>query len=192
MEDLPYDKTSKESIYNYALNLINKTFRDIIKNENMLKEDEEYYGAYNGKGKLGNLVEEKYFFYKPNNKSEADFPGAGLELKVTPIVKNGKGQLRAKERLVLGMIDYEKDWQEPDFIQSHIYKKCALMLLINYLYEPSKERLDYIIKFVTLFELPKEDLEIIKNDYKIIIDKIKARKSSRIIRRWYKLSRCLY
>ncbi len=183
MEAFPYDKTSKESIYNYALNLINKTFRDIIKNENMLKEDEEYYGSYNGKGKLGNLVEEKYFFYKPNNKSEADFPEAGLELKITPIIKNNKGQLRAKERLVLGMIDYEKDWEESDFIQSHIYKKCAWMLLINYLYEPTKERLDYIIKFVTLFKIPDEDLEIIKNDYKIIIDKIKARKSSRIIRR---------
>ena len=76
------------------------------------------------------------------------------------------------------MINYMKDYKEDDFIQSHIYKKCALMLLINYLYEPTKERLDYIIKFVNLFKLPEEDLEIIKNDYNIIINKIKERKSS--------------
>ena len=179
MESLPYDKTSKESIYNYALQLIDKTFRDIIKTNYILKEDSEPYdyGDFNGKGNLGNLIEEEFFHYKKNNISEADFPEAGLELKVTPFIQNKNGSYRAKERLVLGMIDYMKHYKESDFIQSHIYKKCATMLLVNYLYEPTKERLDYLIKFVTLFELPKEDLEIIKNDYKIIIDKIKSGKA---------------
>lgn len=180
MKALPYDRTSKESIYNYALKLLNKSFRDILNEKYILKEDSTpyNYNDFSGKGNLGTLIEKEFFLYNPNSNSEADFSEAGVELKVTPFIQNKNGSFRAKERLVLGMINYMEDYKEDDFIQSHIYKKCALMLLINYLYEPTKERLDYIIKFVTLFELPKEDLEIIKNDYKIIINKIKERKSS--------------
>jgi len=182
MNNLPYDRTSKDSIYEYALNLLNKSFKDILKEKYELKEDSApyNYNDFKGKGNLGTLIEKEFFLYDPNTKSEADFSEAGIELKVTPIIQNKNGLLRAKERLVLGMIDYMEDYKEEDFIQSHIYKKCALMLLINYLYEPTKERLDYIIKFVTLFSFPKEDLEIIKNDYKIIINKIKNGKAHEI------------
>lgn len=180
MENLPYDRTSIDSIYNYAKKLENKSFRDVLEEKYMVQEESEpyNYNDFNGKGNLGTLIEKEYFLYNPNNRSEADFSEVGIELKVTPYIQNKNGSIRAKERLVLGMINYMEDYKEDDFIQSHIYKKCALMLLINYLYEPTKERLDYIINFVNLFKLPEEDLEIIKNDYNIIINKIKERKSS--------------
>ena len=145
MKELPYDKTSRESISKYANTLIDKSFREVLNESLILKEDEEAYNNFSAKGKLGNLIEKYFFYYEPNSISEADFPEAGIELKVTPIVKNKNGLLRAKERLVLGMINYDEDYKETDFIQSHIYKKCALMLLVNYLYEPTQERLDYII-----------------------------------------------
>ena len=185
MKELPYDKTSKESIEKYALNLKSKTFRDIILNNPNLDDEEkavwlEYYNNIRNKGNLGNLIEKHYFFYDNNTSPEPDFNEAGVELKVTPYLIRNNGSLKAKERLVLSIINYDKDFKEETFIDSHVYRKCALMLLIYYLYEPAKERIDYIMNYIKLFEFPEEDLEIIKNDYKIIIDKIKAGKAEEL------------
>jgi DNA mismatch repair protein MutH len=185
MDNLPYIKSSKESIENYALNLKEKTFKDVLLNDpNITNEDRsllfEYYNNPRSKGSLGQLIEKHFFFYDINSKSEADFNEAGVELKVTPYTIKANGDLRAKERLVLTIINYMKDYEEEDFLRSHVYEKCALMLLIYYLYEPNKDRLDYVINYIKLFQIPEEDLEIIKNDYKIIIDKIKKGKAEEI------------
>lgn len=185
MDNLPYIKSSKESIENYALNLREKTFKDVLLNDpNITNEDRsllfEYYNNPRSKGSLGQLIEKHFFFYDINSKSEADFNEAGVELKVTPYTKKANGDLRAKERLVLTIINYMKDYEEEDFLKSHVYEKCALMLLIYYLYESNKDRLDYVINYIKLFQFPEEDLEIIKNDYKIIIDKIKKGKAEEI------------
>lgn len=185
MDNLPYIKSSKESIENYALHLREKTFKDVLLNDpNITNEDRsllfEYYNNPRSKGSLGQLIEKHFFFYDINSKSEADFNEAGVELKVTPYTKKANGDLRAKERLVLTIINYMKDYEEEDFLKSHVYEKCALMLLIYYLYEPNKDRLDYVINYIKLFQFPEEDLEIIKNDYKIIIDKIKKGKAEEI------------
>lgn len=185
MDNLPYIRSSKESIIQYALNLKEKTFKDVLLNDpNITDEDRallfEYYNNPKSKGSLGQLIEKHFFFYDINSKSEADFNEAGVELKVTPYTKKANGDLRAKERLVLTIINYMKDYEEEDFLKSHVYEKCALMLLIYYLYEPNKDRLDYVINYIKLFQFPEEDLEIIKNDYKIIIDKIKKGKAEEI------------
>ena len=185
MDNLPYIRSSKESIAQYALNLKEKTFKDVLLNDpNITAEDRavlfEYYNNPRSKGSLGQLIEKHFFFYDINSKSEADFNKAGVELKVTPYTVKSNGDLRAKERLVLTIINYMKDYEEEDFLKSHVYEKCALMLLIYYLYEPNKERLDYLINYIKLFKFSKEDLEIIKNDYKIIIDKIKNGKAEEI------------
>ena len=185
MDNLPYVRSSKESIIQYALNLKEKTFKDVLLNDpNITDEDRallfEYYNNPRSKGSLGQLIEKHFFFYDINSKSEADFNEAGVELKVTPYTKKANGDLRAKERLVLTIINYMKDYAEEDFLKSHVYEKCALMLLIYYLYEPNKDRLDYVINYIKIFQIPEEDLEIIKNDYKIIIDKIKNGKAEEI------------
>lgn len=185
MNNLPYIKSSKESIAQYALSLKEKTFKDILLNDpNITDKDRnmlfEYYNNPKSKGSLGQLIEKHFFFYDINSKSEADFNEARIELKVTPYTVKSNGNLRAKERLVLTIINYMKDYEEENFLKSHVYEKCALMLLVYYLYEPNKERLDYLINYIKLFQLPEEDLEIIKNDYKIIINKIKNGKAEEI------------
>ena len=185
MNQLPYIKNSKESIFNYALRLKEKTFKDVLLNDpNITDEDRaflfEYYNNPRARGSLGQLIEKHFFFYDINSNHSADFNEAGIELKVTPYIIKSKGELRAKERLVLTLINYMKDYEEEDFLKSHVYEKCALMLLVYYLYEPTKERLDYLINYINLFQFPEEDLEIIKNDYKIIIDKIKNGKAEEL------------
>ncbi|MBQ9314281.1 MAG: restriction endonuclease [Clostridia bacterium] len=185
MNQLPYDKTSSISIEKYAQKLISTTFKDvIINNPNLSDEDKavwlEYYSNPKSKGSLGQLIEKHFFFYDNNSESEADFKEAGVELKVTPYVIKSSGDLRAKERLVLTIINYMDDYKETDFLHSHVYAKCALMLLIYYLHDSSKNRLNFLMNFAKLFKFPEEDLEIIKNDYKTIIEKIKAGKADEI------------
>lgn len=185
MKELPYDKTSKKSIEKYALNLKSKTFKDVIINDPNIDNEEkalwiEYYNNPRNRGNLGNLIENHYFFYDNNTSPEPDFNEAGIELKVTPYLIRNNGNYRAKERLVLSSINYDKDYKEETFLDSHVYRKCALMLLVYYLYEPTKERIDYIMNYIKLFEFPEEDMEIIKNDYLKIIDKIKAGKAEEL------------
>ena len=182
--ELPYDRKSKQSILEYAEKLKRKTFRQVLLENKEIDtiERKELYERYNNsrsKGSLGNLLEEYYFLYEPNSNPDADFNEAGVELKVTPYVLNKNNTLSAKERLVLSMINYEEDYKFP-FESSHVYSKCALMLIIYYLYEVNKLRLDYIINYIKLFNFPEEDLEIIKNDYNIIIEKIKQGKAHEI------------
>lgn len=184
MKELPYNKYSKESIEEYSLKLKGLSFKEVLNNDpNLTNEDKtilyEYYNNPRIKGSLGNLIEEHYFFYKPNSNQEADFNEAGIELKVTPYLVNKNSDLRAKERLVLTMIDYLEDYKKT-FESSHVYSKCALMLLIFYLYESEKARLDYLINYIKLFEFPENDLEIIKKDYETIINKIKNGKAHEI------------
>ena len=89
-----YDKRSPQSIEAYARRLIGKTFREIIeedkKKSGMIMEDTPNYGtsevkeAKRNKGNLGQIIEERFFHYKCNSDSRADFYEAGVELKVTP------------------------------------------------------------------------------------------------------------
>ena len=192
MEQLPYDKTSKNSIEEYALKLKGKSFRNVLDsyknlatNQPLFDEDKailyEYYNNIRSKGGLGNLIEE-YYFHIPSEHhtaSEPDFKEAGVELKVTPYIRNDYNSLKAKERLVLGKINYLNQ-QEDTFEQSHIYKKCAIMLLIYYLHNPTLAKIDNIMNYIKLFEFPESDLEIIKKDYELIINKIRNGKAHEI------------
>ena len=180
----PYDETSPLSIEEYSQKLIGKTFSEVLfedSKKEILKEDSAEYGIAHEnksrKGGLGELIEECFFHYHCNNDSKPDFDKAGVELKVSPYKKNKNNTLSAKERLIITMINYDKVVNE-NFYQSHLWSKCNLILLVYYLYEKDIEnRLDYRINYSKLFSLPKEDIEIIKNDYETIINKIKAGKA---------------
>ena len=78
-QQLPYDKTSAESIWQYSAGLLNHTLRDFA--------SADYVEKKGDKGKLGKMVEEIYFLVKNNNRAEADFSEAGMELKCTHLNK---------------------------------------------------------------------------------------------------------
>lgn len=179
MENLPYDYKNPKSIETYAKNLIGLSFKDVLKS-NILDTSRyfelvKYYDNPRAKGSLGNLLEEHYFFYKPNSISEPDFLEAGTELKVTPYEITKTNKIRAGERLVITMIPFDREVTD-DFYQSHLITKLQLILFIFYYRDRSVKRTDYLINYVTLFtilgEKCKEDLEIIIEDYKKIIHKI--------------------
>ncbi len=174
-----YDENDKNSIYEYALKLIGKNFREIrdnyyknTLNDNFLLNEDYFDGDYltdsyddiKRKGGLGELLEEMYFGYKPDNLSQPDFNKANLELKVSPYKINKNKTLSAKERLVISMIGYY-DIINQDFYSSSVWKKLENILLIYYLWEEDKEKLDYLINYVYPFSPSQQDLKIIINDY---------------------------
>lgn len=179
-----YDETDSMSIEQYAQNLIGKTFSDVLEEDmlhlnhiNESTNDAYDYENKKRKGGLGELIEERFFHYKCNNDSKSDFDRAGVELKVTPYKINKNGSLSAKERLIITMIDYFSVINEP-FETSHLWKKANLILLVYYLYEKEiTDRLNYHINYVKLFSPPDIDMQIIKQDYELIVSKIRAGKA---------------
>lgn len=157
-----YNRYDKFSIFNYSKKLINHCLRDFAPNA------EERAG----KGGLGQLVEELFFGYDINSDSNADFAIAGIELKCTPLKLTKKEELTIKERLVCGMINYQEDWNK-SFEESHFYKKCLVMLLLFYLHQGGVSKLDLKFLFAVLWRLPEKDLLIMKQDYEVIITKIR-------------------
>ena len=71
---LPYNPDDKNSIIAYAKKLKGKALCDVC-DIDLIKNN------LKGKGHYGQILEEFYFFYKPNSDSEPDFPLAKLELK---------------------------------------------------------------------------------------------------------------
>lgn len=178
-----YDYSNPLSIEKYSQQLIGKTFREIIEldDKQMLGETstESNYNSDDSenkqnKGNLGQIIEERFFHYECNSESRPDFPEAGVELKVTPYKINKNGTLSAKERLILTMIDYMQIVNET-FEDSHLWSKAKLILLIYYKYDKdTKYNLDYMINYSRLFTPPEQDVLIIKHDFNIIKEKVKA------------------
>ncbi|NRW86284.1 Sau3AI family type II restriction endonuclease [Clostridium beijerinckii] len=179
---------TKEEVLARGREAIGVPFKDIDKS-NKLKEV---------KGGAGKMIEEDWFGIKNNNMAAPDFAEAGVELKVTPYFKNSKG-LRAKERLVCNIINYETENLE-DFYKSSYWKKNETTLLMSYRdripeinaerkkekkaslsaeekYELKKQ---FTIDEVALFKIPEKDLKIIKNDWMIIANKIRNNKAHEI------------
>jgi DNA mismatch repair protein MutH len=128
------------------------------------------------KGSLGQVIEESFFGYKINSDARPDFEELRVELKVTPFKKNKNGSLSAKERLVLNIINYMEE-VETTFHTSSFWEKNQKLLLMFYEWTPNNERNDYYINKSILYSFPEADLEIIKIDWKAILDKIKQGKA---------------
>lgn len=167
---MEYDVSSAKSILEYSKKLPGHSLDELI---NFAESAENL----KNKGNLGNLVEEYFFKIHPGNEQAPDFKEAGVELKTTGIVKKKDGNYKAKERLVLTMIDYlglaNETWDN-----NSLMKKCKQMLILFYIYDGSMPAIKR--KFALrplLWDFPQSDLEIIKQDWQTIVDKIRAGKA---------------
>ncbi len=157
-------KTENE-LLEYTSQIIGKTFEE-IDSENLLEKS----SLNKRKGLLGQIVETGFYKYPLNNDSQADFEELGIELKVTGYIRNKNGNLRAKERLVLSKIDYNKIIYET-YEDSHVLGKCRKMLIIWYEYDSKKEVKDFTITNYQLYDMSKDEI-IFKNDFEIIRGKV--------------------
>ncbi len=165
-----YDKTSPDSILAFASQLTGKSLAEVadLPADVMNKKN---------KGDLGSLLEIYYFQHRPPTNSGPDFEQAGVELKATGLVRDTKRNLKAKERLVLTMINYEEIVKET-WESSSLLKKCQLMLLMFYLYEKNIEVIDR--KFVVdpiLYRMVEWDIDTIRRDWEFIKQKIQEGKA---------------
>ncbi len=161
---LPYNPSDKKSIIDYAKRLVGKSLRQSCAESVLLHN-------YTGKGHFGQILEQFYFRYKPNSKAEADFNEVGMELKSAPLKKDKKNHYKAKERIVLSIINYN-DIVEQTFKSSTFLKKNASILMIFYLHENGVDVIDLTVKLVDEWCFPKTDLDIIKKDWEIIYEKV--------------------
>lgn len=166
MEGTQY--TTKEDILKHAREVIGIPLKDVDKTGRLST----------GKGAIGTVIEESWFGYTPNSESEPDFPEAGVELKVTPYIKGNRG-IRAKERLVCNIINYMEEYDKT-FQTSAFWHKCNTMLLMSYEHLADKPKGEFKIDEAVLFSFPEEDLLIIENDWKIIMDKVRSGKAHEI------------
>ncbi|CAM3375237.1 DNA mismatch repair MutH/Type II restriction enzyme Sau3AI domain-containing protein [Flavobacterium longum] len=166
-----YNIEDKDSIVEFAKQFVGKSIQSEFANrlgELRLKDKD--------KGQLGKVIEELYFNYKPNSNAKADFEKAGLELKSSGLKQLRNNEYRAKERLVLSIINYYKAVDE-NFELDFLNGKNGHLLLIFYLYSKGLNQLSSIIKLVGDWKYPPSDLAIIKQDWLKIQQKIKAGKA---------------
>lgn len=166
---------NKEEIQTISKSVLGKSVNDILKDEHIIINNKE-----KNKGGLGQLVEKYLFGIENNNNSEPDFMPAGIELKLTPYKKISKGQLSAKERLTLNIIDFKEEYKN-EFKTSHFWFKNNKIQLLWYLWEKGKDKKDLIITNEKLLELENsDDLKQIEEDWNYIIQKIKEGKAHEI------------
>lgn len=187
MEDKKWESIQK--VHEHALKIVGKKVKDIVAEESV----QRFYKNPKNKGWLGNVIESDCFGIANNSRKEADFTTLGLELKVFPIQRVNIGKKTekwsAKERLVLGIIDFKDEYSQ-SFETASFMRKAKEIELIYYEYESNKvytfdgkDRADYpefTIKAADLFNLnslPKEDLAIIRQDWETIVKKIKDGKA---------------
>jgi len=169
MKLFDYDKTSRESILKYALNIYKKSFNQLYYEHKFTLPEENHKNT--NKGALGEIIEKHLFNLPKNNKKEADFKEAELELKVTPVKELKDGSITSKERLSLSMIDYNEIINET-WDNNSLFKKIKYILLMFYLYEEEKEVEDYIFELIKIWSPSKADLLRIEKDWNIIKEKI--------------------
>lgn len=121
-----------------------------------------------GKGETG-IALERFFGIPSNSRSEADFPGAGIELKVVPLIRSGN-TYRVKERTVIGMINYSELVKET-WAGAQVRRKLAILFIyVEHL--PGKPKKDFPIRRVLLWR-PSEDQErTIQRDWETVRAKV--------------------
>ena len=169
------DFSDPESIERYAENLEGMTFREVLDLEIVPEGTEDKsYNSRRYKGGMGNLIEERFFGYRANSDAHADFDQAGIELKATCYDLRDEGKRKsAGERLVLTMIPHSEPI-DVEFDSSHLWEKSSKILLVYYERDKQKDSYDQRIDSVCLFMPPEEDLKIIRDDYRKIVELVRA------------------
>ena len=171
---------TKEEVFAAAQKILKKNLRSIIpKNEiGSVEAEVSRYGS-KMKGLLGIYIQRYVFGKEPDNKNEADFYLAGVELKTNPLKKHPTRKYTSKERLVFSMIDYDEVikevWRSSSFLE-----KNKFLLLMFYLHMQGQSIVDHEFKFIKQLDLlnvndiSADDILQIQRDWEFIVAKIKA------------------
>lgn len=157
---------TKEELLKAAKSSLGIPFKDLDKTNRLTSP----------KGGIGQMVEENVFEYSANSSPEPDFSNLGIELKVSPMIRKNDNSYRAKERMVLNIIGYMTE-NLNDFEKSHFWHKNKEILMMFYEHNYNKPKGEWFLQEMLDFQWPKEDLLIVKQDWKKITSKIKQGKA---------------
>ena len=123
-----------------------------------------------GKGEVG-LALEHYFGIPPNSRAEADFSGAGIDIKVVPVVSIANGW-KIKECTVISMINYptlvDENWEK-----ASVRKKLSILFVfVQYL--PDRPKEEFAIKRVFLWHPSDVEEAFIRRDWEKVRGKVVA------------------
>ena len=181
--DRPYDPDDRDSCLRHAHKLqeagsLRKAIHSCVPTAHrphVIRKVEETLRA-GGKGVLGNAIEVGHFYYLPNSSTKPDLNWA--ELKCTGLVPDGDGGRRAKERLVICMINYggDPDSKIPCVVEetaetSHAFQKLLSVLLVFYDYakvEHPDQLIDLPIRLVDIWSPSPDDMALFKRDWEVI------------------------
>lgn len=160
-----YRTATRSEISALAKTLVNKRLFELDSGAPMVPSSAK------NKGAVGKIYESA-FGIEPNSRPEADFPGAGIELKSVPVRIVG-GEVRAKERVSLTMINFltlpTEQWET-----APVRKKLNDLLLIFYRWDP----LLPIARFETLaaeiWQPDAESLRQMQVDWESVRDLVRS------------------
>ena len=126
---MPFDyrTATRDEISAVAATLVGRSLIEIDPSAPMMPSSARH------KGTVGRIFETA-FGIEPNSRPEADFPGAGIEMKSVPI-RIANGEYRAKERVSLTMINFNtlpgEQWES-----APVRRKLNDLLLVFYKWDP--------------------------------------------------------
>ncbi len=179
----PYDPDDRESCLRHARKLqkagsLRKAIRlcvPVSHQARVIKAVESTLKA-GGKGAFGNAIEVGHFYYQPNSSAKPDLGWA--ELKCTGLLSDGEGGRRAKERLVICMINYggRSSSRIPCVIEetaetSHAFQKLLSILLVFYDYAKvsrPEDMMDLSIRLADIWAPSTSDVALFKRDWEVI------------------------
>jgi DNA mismatch repair protein MutH len=161
---------TKEQVHNRGKKAVGKTVIELANNmpTKKISKKSAYGDAW-----------ESWFGVEKNNVAGPDLPEAKVELKATGIKTLRNGKHSAKERLVLNIIDYEKEFDKT-FDTSSFWNKNQYTEIGFYDTESSTFWEDKKFVESVLFTFPEKDLLIIKHDWEIIHEYIKTNRAHEI------------
>ena len=125
--------------------------------------------ARRGKAEVGAAIE-SFFGIPPNSRREADFPGAGIELKVVPLRRTGHG-VRVKERTVISIIDFDELALETWDTASVRHKLKILFVFFEHLADLPKS--SFPIKAILYWEPDASTNDFIRDDWVRVLTKVR-------------------
>jgi len=122
-----------------------------------------------GRQEVGHAIE-AFFGIPRNSRAEADFPEAGIELKVVPLRRTSRG-LGSKERTVISMINFEQLVLESWETASVRKKLKILFVFFEHLDGVSKS--EFPIRRVSLWAPDEQTDVLIASDWERVRAKIR-------------------
>ncbi len=164
-----YRTADAEAIVGRARGMVGRRLRDLV--PRMIAEDGDRSSSGRTRGDVGAYVE-AWFGIPQNSRQEADFPGAGIELKTVPLTGSGNATT-VKERTVLTMIDYA-DLVGEHWATAEIRHKLDRILFVFYSWSADAEIGDFVIERVDLWHPDERQLAFMEMDWLEVQAKVLA------------------